>query len=683
MIAIAVLKTKPQNVSIDDHLNQLKSKINYQSDDDITICEDDFNIDDDDAVMDEGDGDSVTLLKDFDINHLGDTEKTNNNSLLNVMQTLGDIEDPENEVITNNSQSTYFDGSQDDLNEFISNFVNEDDNLTLSEQFIQNIDKENEQNASNNAIADTNKIDSQQTELYTLAFTEYNTHISQSQDNFVISKKLILNNKKNDLKAVNNVPENLIKDKEVTNKLTEKNKEFYKNDITNKSLDENNVKYKKTDLNTSFNHSNDTQYPITSDKNFENTTSDLSLNFDSLISNVHSQTSLTFDNLSDDQEKNGVINKNKSKDITESLGEFEYSQSLNFNTNSTINDFKSNLDLSQNRQHTKDTTPNIDNTKDAVNKIEFDKTNNANINFDNDNIQKHLNDNTSPEDTSDLTNSQAEIVTFKVLEELSKVKSYLHRKERISKSDSGYRSFQPRYSGDSVSQCPGLWINESAHCLMNFIIRSPMVISTSEITEEISKVLGKLIDNLHEDEIYPNFLEEILETIDKFLKNVHEGLNYGENILNKDELIQRIFLLNRSIHIIKYTIEKITMILEKTLENLTDAFEIQHTDKCENICYIFHILEDLLNRYNYYKTISSQSSSQMSQDDKILKKSSLTEIWRKKWNLSKVDVCEGSSEKKCVLTKCGDVLNRIIIQAMEGYSLMSFAALQCFNLLQN
>lgn len=81
--------------------------------------------------------------------------------------------------------------------------------------------------------------------------------------------------------------------------------------------------------------------------------------------------------------------------------------------------------------------------------------------------------------------------------------------------------------------------------------------------------------------------------------------------------------------------------------------------------------------------ISSQNSSQLSQDDKILKKSSLTEIWRKKWNMSKVEISEGSSEKKCVLLNCSNVLNKIIVQAMEGYGLISFAALQCFNLLQN
>lgn len=51
--------------------------------------------------------------------------------------------------------------------------------------------------------------------------------------------------------------------------------------------------------------------------------------------------------------------------------------------------------------------------------------------------------------------------------------------------------------------------------------------------------------------------------------------------------------------------------------------------------------------------------------------------------MSKVEISEGTSEKKCVLVNCSNVLNKIIVQAMEGYSLISFAALQCFNLLQN
>ncbi|XP_064076136.1 uncharacterized protein LOC135194517 [Vanessa tameamea] len=361
-----------------------------------------------------------------------------------------------------------------------------------------------------------------------------------------------------------------------------------------------------------------------------------------------------------------------------SLDEFEYnieSQIFSLN-NSRISKHDKELDdqISKNNKIISD--------RDDTENVNYMKVDNLAIS---DRIKENLTIDHSSNDSSeisDLTESQAEIVTFKVLEELNKVKNYLNRK--LTKCDSGYRSFQPRSSGGSASQCSSLWINESAHCLMSFLTTCPLVMSTSEISDDISKVLGKLIDKLHEDEIYPKFLEEILNICNDLLNTIYEGPNYGENILNKDEIVQRFLFLNRSLHIIKYSIEKITTILEKTLDNLNDSFEIQHTDKSENICYIFYILEDLLKRNNRYKNLLSQNSSQTSQDEKrILKKSSLTEIWRKKWNLTKTDICEGALEKKCSLTKCSDVLNKIIVQAMEGYSLISFAALQCFNLLQN
>lgn len=110
------------------------------------------------------------------------------------------------------------------------------------------------------------------------------------------------------------------------------------------------------------------------------------------------------------------------------------------------------------------------------------------------------------------------------------------------------------------------------------------------------------------------------------------------------------------------------------------TLEIDCLGKCENICYIFHVLEILLKRY-IKKTRQSQTSTQPSQE-RSLKRSDITEIWRKKWNLSKSEVNEGSFKKKCILSICSQILNKIIVSAMDGYTLISFSALQCFNLLQ-
>ncbi|XP_038220472.1 uncharacterized protein LOC119838558 [Zerene cesonia] len=81
-------------------------------------------------------------------------------------------------------------------------------------------------------------------------------------------------------------------------------------------------------------------------------------------------------------------------------------------------------------------------------------------------------------------------------------------------------------------------------------------------------------------------------------------------------------------------------------------------------------------------TTQMSQTSQQSQDEKILKRSTLTEIWRKKWNLTKAEVYH-KHERRDVIVMCSDVLNKIIVRSMEGYSLVAFAALQCFNLLQS
>ncbi|XP_069364203.1 putative uncharacterized protein DDB_G0282133 [Maniola hyperantus] len=288
------------------------------------------------------------------------------------------------------------------------------------------------------------------------------------------------------------------------------------------------------------------------------------------------------------------------------------------------------------------------------------------------------------------TDTQLEIVPFKVLDGLNRIKCYLNRSDRKlsegnnNSMDSGFKSSQARSSYMSASQCSDAWKDEWAQCLLSFVTGSQLSANTTVITDEISAILGKMVDKLHEEEKYPIFLEELLENVNTLLNDVYKGNNEESNLLKREDDIYRLLLLNRSTHIIKYTIEKIITILEKTISDIKeDVFELKHTNEAENICYIFHILEILLKRYKKSNESSQMSIQNTQDDDKVLKKSSLTEIWRKKWNLTKSEAIEGSAKKTCVLTKCSEVLNKMIVQAMDGYSLVSFAALQCFNLLQN
>ncbi|XP_049884089.1 uncharacterized protein LOC126379394 [Pectinophora gossypiella] len=291
----------------------------------------------------------------------------------------------------------------------------------------------------------------------------------------------------------------------------------------------------------------------------------------------------------------------------------------------------------------------------------------------------------------DSSNSQQEIVPFKVVKELSKIKSYLNGKERVNtevfSSDSGYRS-DSQHSSYKSAHVSDNWVHQSAHCLFNYVLQCPLVVGTQDIVSEISLVFGRLIDRLHEEEKYPPFIEDLLTALDKLLNDLYHGGGCDNILLEKDEIIQRIFLLNKSSHILKYSIEKITHILEGIHTHLTseETYELTNIQELENATYIFYVLEILLQKYMKFKSKSNSESqilSQNSQEGKIIKKSSIADIWRKKWNSKFKEVPMEGSQKMCVLVKCGEVLNRIIVGCIEGYSLIAFAALQCFNLLQS
>ncbi|XP_028160992.1 uncharacterized protein LOC114353272 [Ostrinia furnacalis] len=294
------------------------------------------------------------------------------------------------------------------------------------------------------------------------------------------------------------------------------------------------------------------------------------------------------------------------------------------------------------------------------------------------------------EQTNNIDNNASQIVTFKVVEELNKVKNYINKRieRRLSNDgsiDSGYRSdSQTKCSFRSSLQLSGNWINQSAHSLFEHITQCPLLGTTHEIIGEISQVLGQLIDKLHEEERYPSFFDELLDNINFLLKDIHQESGGEDVLLQKDEKMQRLLLLNKSMHIQKYTIEKITSLLENVLSHLTNTekpYEISNINEIENLSYIFHILEVILQRYIRGKNVTSQeiTNSQLE-----LKKTSITELWRRKWNPSyREDAIQDFTPKKCVLIHCNEVLNKIVVSCMDGYSLVAFAALNCFNILQS
>lgn len=138
-------------------------------------------------------------------------------------------------------------------------------------------------------------------------------------------------------------------------------------------------------------------------------------------------------------------------------------------------------------------------------------------------------------------------------------------------------------------------------------------------------------------------------------------------------------------HVKKYTIDRLLDCLNDLYEKLNlDETEIKHINLIENACYVFHLLELIISKYMKKRNLFSQSSSQSQDDERSLKKSSITEIWRKKWIPNYGDVVSTSdvTEKVCIEIRCSEVLNKIVVGCMDGYSLLSYSALKCFNLLQ-
>ncbi|KAG7306723.1 hypothetical protein JYU34_008151 [Plutella xylostella] len=307
----------------------------------------------------------------------------------------------------------------------------------------------------------------------------------------------------------------------------------------------------------------------------------------------------------------------------------------------------------------------------------------------------------SEEKSQSITQTE-NVIPFKIIEELNRVKTLMSRRNERRLSTDGYSTDSGFVSDSQIKSslktslhCSDNGLNQSAHCLFNYLMTCQYNANNLEIASEISDVLSELVDSLHTDEVYPPFLDEVLDKIKTLLDDVSENksenvdsIENPDNITQKDGTIHRLLLLNKSINIITYTIDQITIILEKFHTNVTSTenlYEITNLEQTENLCYIFHILDSLLQRYDRKNQLfSSQNSSQNSQD-KIFKRNSITDIWKKKWNpdFRKKDVVDSPFRNRGLNSKISDVLNKIVVDCMDGYSLVSYAALQCFNLLQS
>ncbi|XP_073966314.1 uncharacterized protein [Choristoneura fumiferana] len=681
-IAISVIKTKPKDLSIDEYLTQLQRKIkDMEFDPNETVCSDDFKFDDDELAdqnnletpINSNNGNEFDFksnkpvinysVKDFQSSQKSQTilnnyvfgddgihdEKLHKDNLenglenpLNLYKAATDLRNAQEHYEQtpqhhqNLSQLTYCESQELNINGY--------NNATIT---CYNIANPKPNNALQNNDTNLTNLDSQETELYSLeAFTQNYTHVSQTQDEqFIISNKFIRSKVDNKHMAELTQGNSVVVDSGVEN--TKIRKEITENK-------EHGYKF-PTEYGCSKN--------VAPNKYIAPNCNALSLTKDRAREHDHNdnmETQYDYDKINILNEYEPVHNKTAAHN--------------NFAIN-TVNviDYKANNESHINIEQTQLRGLNEDENTEL-----FD---NGSENFAKNN-EMEVDDKTDSDD-----NSQAVKVPFKVLEELHRVKAFLSKKDRRYtdgySTDSGYRSdSQVRSSFKNSSQSTMIWVNQSAHCLFTYIIQAPVAVG--DIVSDISQVLGQLIDKLHDEENYPPFLEELLETADTLIREAYEGDNWAEDaLLTKDETTHRLLLLNKSKHILKHSIEIITNLLEKLHTNLTqeNQYELTNINEIENASYIFHILEIFLKKY-----LKLKNSSQVSQNsqDRLPKRSSLTELWRKKWNPNYKEISlHQENVTVCIVKKCSEILNKIIVECMDGYSLLSFAALQCFNVIQS
>ncbi|XP_028041829.1 uncharacterized protein LOC114251685 [Bombyx mandarina] len=672
-IAIAVLKTKPENVTTDVHLANIKQRINSDDaddDDDVTVCSDDFVFDVNDPSA------SLVDIKNDGPSRIDDTLRSSNETYCEsgLRETANANRQSDNGNITDqrilDSLVITDELTSDDV--VVINNQKCDDTTTL-----KSIDGKIRELANGNSsvAAPISK------EINNAMIIEENYRDS---DNVTIEHQVF------DVLAFQN---DRIEDGLQNNFINpQKQNEEYLSDVL-RTLNELDTRDDYLSQSTFHESSQDRVPSLSEDPNHcaQNPNEEFisrRAKKTKCINLIDSQETIicslpeSFNHYSQSQTQNFVIgekliqnfdtrNKNRQIDVTLCDNNKEL-----INQNNDVTDcLFSSTDSSNQRTAS---------LKKFSSNATIDSQFNEAIIEDNEKLIRCNNENVD----FDSMKPQKEAVPFKVIGEINKVKTFLQRRDskRICdgySSDSGYKSDWPIKL--NVTQQSGSWLNQAGHCLYSHIISCNHQPTTEDITNEVSQVLGDLIDRLHEEELYPEFLEELLNYIELTLKRIYEDNDFDNILLNKDEKIQRIILLCGSMHVKKYTIDRLLDCLNDLYEKLNlDETEIKHINLIENACYVFHLLELIISKYMKKRNLFSQSSSQSQDDERSLKKSSITEIWRKKWIPNYGDVVSTSdvTEKVCIEIRCSEVLNKIVVGCMDGYSLLSYSALKCFNLLQ-
>ncbi|GBP80923.1 hypothetical protein EVAR_49004_1 [Eumeta japonica] len=161
----------------------------------------------------------------------------------------------------------------------------------------------------------------------------------------------------------------------------------------------------------------------------------------------------------------------------------------------------------------------------------------------------------------------------------------------------------------------------------------------------------------------------------------------GDNKVRKEENVCIFLFLNTSLTILTHSLDKMVERFERLHENLfddTNTYEIGNLEELENQCYLFHILEILLKRYLKAKANKRNVETNLPNSSSSTR-SSIIEVWKSKWCPDNTG--RGTSarprERTCCIWKYREILGKIIHSGVRSYSLVSFAALQCYNLLHS
>ncbi|KAJ0184233.1 hypothetical protein K1T71_000656 [Dendrolimus kikuchii] len=556
-IALTILKTKPDNVSIENYINILRNKLENEIDLN-SICSDDFLYKDDDEIM--------PNIQSYN----NDTQALNIGEVTADAQCFPSLErnDIQNIHTTTNKRKS-------DMNQLYN--LQNDQVSTKMQEF------------SNNVQGDINIMQNDKDDKM-LHDTFTQSQCPKHQDNDISLRDL----KTEELKS---------------------NTQISNNSANGKSQDD----YSAGNSQYDYNAINNTQC------NFNDADIDLENDF-----NIHKTSQNNFGT-------NNITLQNE------------------FNTQNIVteNDFNFENLTTQN-----------DNNEIYVTSIKE-------INMDDDVIKVNTKNDANNENINVSDDERNQIVPFKIIDELNRVKSYFNRKVEIRQSRDGWSESGYRSDTQGPLQLSITCLNQSAHCLLNFLTNYPLLPQTNEITSDISMN-------------YLPFLEELLDCISSLLKRLHQEENEEDMLLKKEELSQRIIFLNKSVHIQKFTIEKIANILDATHTELIkkDAKrEIQNISTIENLCYVFNILQVLLPKFLEHRENSSQPSQN---EERGLTRSSLSDIWRMRWSGEiKIKSSEQNEEKCNVVEKLSEILNKLIVDCMDGYSLIAYFSLKCFNLLQS